>query len=201
MIFYGFPDALYEMHYPASGAVEVAQQAAKLLEQASIPVDLDPQRGLDHGAWVPLKLMYPEADIPVAQLSIQSGRSTEHHLAMGRALAPLREQGVLILASGNATHNLRDVFRHPLDAPPAGYAKSFADWLTARIVAGDETALADYLNQGPQAERNHPSPDHYLPLLVAAGAGCDDHGQLPGGRLLHNGYTYGVLSMAAYAWG
>lgn len=202
--FYGFPEKLYDLHYPASGYPALAEQAANLLDAADIPVTLDDQRGLDHGAWVPLSLMYPLADIPVLQLSIQSHLPPDHHLQMGRALAPLREEGVLIIASGNATHNLRDVFKHDMFEPPVPYAKAFADWLTARIVsggAGDSDALLDYLRQGPNGHRNHPSPDHFLPLLVALGAGTGNGTNNCAGRLLHDGYTYGVLSMAAYAWG
>lgn len=201
--FYGFPDELYEMTYPAPGNPALAEQCARLLGEAGVKVAPDMDRGLDHGAWVPLMLMYPEADIPVTQLSIQSHLSPQHHLELGRALAPLREQGVLILASGNATHNLREVFQNPIDAPPAPYAKAFADWLTGSIEAGDQDALARYLELGPNAAHCHPTPDHYVPLLVAAGAagaagaGANNGGK---GRLLHDGWTYGVLSMAAYAW-
>ncbi|OIN99822.1 MAG: dioxygenase [Desulfovibrionaceae bacterium CG1_02_65_16] len=193
--FYGFPEALYEMKYPAPGAVDVAARALELLGQAGIAAQGDASRGYDHGAWVPLALMYPEAQIPVAQLSIQTRRSPAEHLALGRALAPLREEGVLILASGNATHNLRDVFNHDMLAAPVPYAKDFADWLTANVEAGATAPLLNYLEQGPHGPRNHPTADHYLPLLVALGAGGGK------GRLLHDGYTYGVLSMAAYAWG
>lgn len=193
--FYGFPDELYSMTYPAPGAQDVAARTAELLKPAGLSAGLDATRGYDHGAWVPLKLMYPEADLPLAQLSIQSHLSARHHLELGRALAPLRDEGVLILASGNATHNLRDVFSHDIAAAPAPYAEAFANWLDERILAGDEDALADYLRQGPEARRNHPTADHYLPLLVALGAGGGK------GRGLHHGWTYGVLSMAAYAWG
>lgn len=193
--FYGFPDELYSLTYPAPGSPELAEQASTLLAKAGLHADLDQRRGLDHGAWVPLGLMYPEADIPVVQLSIQSHRSPEHHLALGQALAPLREQGVLIVASGNATHNLREVFSHAIDEPPAPYAKEFADWLTENIEAGDVDPLLGYLEVGPSGQICHPTPDHFLPLLVALGAG---NGK---GRRLHDGYTYGVLSMAAYSWG
>lgn len=192
--FYGFPDPLYEMTYPAPGAPALAGRAAALLSGAQLSADLDAGRGLDHGAWVPLSLMFPLADIPVAQLSIQSRLSPAHHLELGRALAPLRHEGVLILASGNATHNLREVFSHGMDEPPAPYAHEFAHWLTGRVQAGDADGLADYLRQGPNGLKNHPTADHFLPLLVAAGAGGGP------GRLLHDGYTYAVLSMAAYAW-
>jgi 4,5-DOPA dioxygenase extradiol len=195
--FYGFPDALYAMTYPAPGEPALAARTAELLARAGLPAALDERRGLDHGAWVPLTLMYPEADIPVVQLSVQSHLPPEHHLALGRALAPLREEGVLILASGNATHNLRDVFSHDILEAPTPYARAFAHWLVGRVAAGDEAALAGYLTQGPEARRNHPTPDHYVPLLVAAGAAGTGGGK---GRLLHDGWTYGVLSMAAFAW-
>lgn len=193
--FYGFPDELYAMTYPAPGSAELAGKTCSLLKKAGLSCEPDAHRGFDHGAWVPLTLMYPEADIPLVQLSIQTGRSPAHHLEMGRALAPLREEGVLVIASGNATHNLRDVFNHDMFAPPVPYAKEFADWLTRHVEAGETAPLLDYLAQGPHGPKNHPTADHYLPLLVALGAGGGK------GRRLHDGYTYGVLSMAAYAWG
>lgn len=198
--FYGFPDELYDMTYTAPGDPALAEKTARLVEGAGLPIGLDKGRGLDHGAWVPLTLMYPEADIPVTQLSIQSHMSPEHHLELGRALAPLREEGVLILSSGNATHNLREVFQHPIDGAPAPYARAFADWLTERVKAGDHDALARYLELGPNGQRCHPTPDHYVPLLVAAGAGGAGGAGGGKGRLLHDGWTYSVLSMAAYAW-
>jgi 4,5-DOPA dioxygenase extradiol len=205
--FYGFPDALYAMTYPAPGSAELAARTVELLSDAGLSGNLpnglsaepDAHRGLDHGAWVPLTLMYPEADIPVVQLSIQTRRTPAHHLAMGRALASLREEGVLIMGSGNATHNLREVFNHDMLEPPMPYAKAFADWLTRHVEAGDVEPLLDYLAQGPNGLKNHPTADHYLPLLVALGAGSGPEGTK--GRLLHDGYTYGVLSMAAYSWG
>ena len=200
--FYGFPDELYDLTYPAPGDPGLAERAAKLLLDAQIPAALDEQRGLDHGAWVPLSLMHPLADIPVVQLCIQSHLPPEHHLELGHALAPLRQEGVLIMASGNATHNLREAFSHGREEAPVPYAKAFADWLTARIEAGDTAALLDYLAQGPFGPRNHPTPDHYLPLIVTLGAALGAATGAGGvtGLRLHDGYTYGVLSMAAYAW-
>lgn len=206
--FYGFPDELYDLTYPAPGDPELAERAVALLNDAQIPAALDKSRGLDHGAWVPLSLMHPLADIPVVQLSIQSHLPPEHHLELGQALAPLRQEGVLILASGNATHNLREAFSHGLQEAPVPYAKAFADWLTARIETGgtgDTAALLGYLAKGPFGPRNHPTPDHYLPLIVTLGAalgaalGANGTGNAKGLRL-HDGYTFGVLSMAAYAW-
>ena len=191
--FYGFPDALYSLDYPAPGAPQLAADVAALLDGLAPQVDAD--RGLDHGAWVPLRLLYPDADLPVVQLSVAPQRDPAWHIELGRRLQPLRGEGVLILASGAATHNLRDFGRYPLDAPEQAYARDFADWLRACIEGGDEAALTDVWTRGPQATRNHPTTEHLLPLHVALGAG----GGSPG-RLLHDSFTYGVLSMAAYAW-
>lgn len=191
--FGGFPDELYRMTYPAPGDPALAEQIAILLRNQGIGVGQDAARGLDHGAWVPLKLMYPHAEIPVVQLSVQPHLSPAHHLAMGAALRPLREQGVLILASGSATHNLRDFFGRALDSPPQDYASEFDNWLGEAVSAGDRETLLDYVKKGPHALINHPTPEHFLPLFVAMGAGDK-------GRVLHRAFTYGVISMAAFAW-
>ncbi len=189
--FYGFPDELYEITYPAPGDPDLARRAAVLLAESGLISAENPVRGLDHGAWVPLSLMYPEADVPVVQISVQPEADAAHHLALGRALAPLRSQGVLILASGGATHNLRDL-RFP-ESEPADYARDFDRWLSEAVLAGREEALLDYLNTAPQARRNHPTPEHFLPLFVALGAG-------ERARQLHASFAYGVLSMAAFTW-
>lgn len=194
--FYGFPDALYRMTYPAPGAPEVAGQVAELLAEAGLEGTVDPGQGLDHGAWIPLMLIYPDADIPVAQVAVQPGRDTRHHFELGCALSPLRQDGVLILGSGNATHNLRDFRRHGFDDPPVAYAAAFEDWLDDRLAAGDAAAVIDYRTRGPEAARNHPSEEHFLPLLVALGAGGAATAQR-----LHLSYLHGVLSMSAYAFG
>jgi 4,5-DOPA dioxygenase extradiol len=194
--FYGFPDELYQMTYPAPGNPELAQRATRMLIHAGFDAMAHPDRGLDHGAWVPLKLMYPQADVPVIQLSVQSRLGAAHHLALGRALQPLREEDILIMGSGGATHNLLAFRGQPVDAPVVDYAAAFDAWLEQCISAGQENLLVDYLNQGPLARRNHPTPEHYLPLLVplgAAGAGAR-------GRRIHHTFTYGILSMAAFAW-
>lgn len=191
--FYGFPPALYEQRYPAPGDPALAEEVSALLQEAGFEAEVDEARGLDHGAWVPLKLMYPQADVPVVQLSLQTGLGTEHHLVLGRALKALRERDVLVLGSGGATHNLADFHRHALDAPPEGYALEFDAWLEQAIAEERTQALLHY-ERGPHGPRNHPTPEHYLPLLVAYGAGGGS------GRRLHAGFTFGVLSMAAYAW-
>lgn len=191
--FYGFPEDLYRLQYPAPGATETALRAVALLAAAGFAAAADPERGLDHGAWVPLRLAYPEADIPVTQLSIQPAEGPLHHVAMGRALAPLRAENILILASGGATHNLRELAWNSPDEPPA-WARAFDEWLAATLAAGDEAGLIDYRARAPQAVRAHPRDEHLLPLLVAFGAG----GVGARGTRLHAGFTHGPLSMAAF---
>jgi len=150
--FLGFPPALYRLRYPAPGAPDLARRAAHLLGVAGLAVRSDEQRGLDHGTWSALSLAYPEADVPVVQLSVQNARDGRHHLQVGRALRPLRAEGVLILGSGSAVHNLRELARGR-DAPVADWAQAFDDWLAARVTAGDLAALADYRRLAPQAAR------------------------------------------------
>jgi 4,5-DOPA dioxygenase extradiol len=189
--FYGFPDELYRLRYPAPGAPALARRAQALLADAGIEGELDDRRGLDHGAWNPLLLLYPEADIPVAQLSLIEGDPAAH-VAVGRALAPLTEEGVLVLASGGAVHNLGQ-FRVDRSRP-ADWAIGFDDWLAGRITAGDEAALLGY-RQRADGRMAHPSDDHILPLFVALGAARGKPG-----RALHRSFAHGSLSMAAYRW-
>lgn len=192
--FYGFPEALYAMHYPAPGAPELAIRAAKMLEDSGFTASGNEDRGLDHGAWVPLMLMYPEADIPVTQLSVQSRLGPEHHWRVGEALKPLRDEGVLIIASGSVTHNLREFGSHRYDSPPPSWVSEFNDWLHDRVLSMDRAALLQYRTLAPHAVRNHPTEEHLLPLFAAAGAAAT------GGRAqrLHAAYTYGVIGMDAY---
>lgn len=192
--FHGFPEALYAMRYPAPGAPELAIHAAALLAASGLTASTKEDRGLDHGAWVPLMLMYPEADIPVTQLSVQSHLGPQHHWLLGEALRPLRDEGVLIVASGSVTHNLREFGRHRYDLPPPEWVSAFNDWLHDRLVSMDRAALLQYRTLAPEAVRNHPGDEHLLPLFVAAGAGT------PGNRpqRLHAAYTYGVIGMDAY---
>ncbi len=190
--FYGFPDALYRLRYAAPGAPDLADRVARLTGAAH-----DPHRGLDHGAWVPAMLGWPEADIPIFQLSIQPALGPAHHIALGRKLSPLREEGVLVLGSGSATHNLRALVRGVADAEPEPWAREFDDWLAGAVERGDEAALADYRAQAPNARDAHPTDEHLLPLHVAYGAAGDG----ARGRVLHRSYTLGNLSMASYAFG
>ena len=168
--FGGFPDELYAIRYPAPGDPPLAARAALLLKQAGITAGIDGCRGLDHGAWVPLRYLYPEADIPVVQLSLQPGRDTAHHLAVGRALAPLTDDGVLVVGSGHTTHNLRDWMATRGRGGPLPYATAFATWLRERLDAQDTDALLGYRDGAPEARRAHPTEEHFLPLFVALGA-------------------------------
>jgi 4,5-DOPA dioxygenase extradiol len=193
--FYGFPRQLYEMHYAAPGDPALARRAADLLGTAGMTARLEP-RGLDHGAWVPLMLMYPQADIPVVQLSIQSHLGPAHQLDVGAALAPLREEGVLVLGSGSATHNLREFRGSAIDAPPPAWVSAFADWLAQSIAEGRQADLLDYRRRAPEAARNHPSEEHLLPLFTALGAAGPD----AKGTRVHASTTHGVLAMDVYEW-
>ena len=169
--FSGFPRELYSLRYPSPGAPAVAVEAKNLLEDAGFKAAIDVQRGLDHGAWVPLRLMFPEATIPVVPLSIQSRRDPAHHYRLGQALQPLAQQGVLIVASGNLTHNLMHFrFAPPgADMPPA-YVAAFTEWIWQRLAAHEIGALQQYRRDAPGAVDAHPTDDHLLPLFVALGA-------------------------------
>lgn len=192
--FSGFPEALYKLRYPAPGAPEIAQAAALALRQAGIQVQLDDAHGLDHGAWVPLSFLFPQADTPVAQFSLQPDKDPAWHVALGRALRPLREQGVLIIGSGAITHNLRAVFKHPQDEPAPQWVAEFCDWIAAKIAAGDLQALIEYRSRAPHAVQNHPTDEHLLPLFVALGAA----NKIDSARHLNRVMTYGLLAMDAW---
>ncbi|MCC2637422.1 MAG: Extradiol ring-cleavage dioxygenase class protein subunit [Moraxellaceae bacterium] len=193
--FGGFPPELYRLRYPAPGAPELARTAAALLADAGIEAGLAPARGLDHGAWVPLLHMYPEADIPVTQLSVQPGRDAAWHLRLGEALQPLPAQDVLLLASGSLTHNLRDFDFAEFSVDRAEpYVKDFQDWMLQALSSGDSARLADWQRQAPAALRAHPTPEHLLPLFVARGAA----GMSPRVRRPLANYSGGALAMDCY---
>ena len=197
--FYGFPPALYALSYPAPGAPALAERVGDALAAAGLPALIDPRRGLDHGAWVPLLLMYPEADIPVAQLSIQSHLGPAHHLAVGRALASLRErEDVLILASGSFTHNLSAFRGQRPDSPELDWAARFADWFADALIEGRVADLLAYRRLAPEALRNHPTDEHLLPIFVALGAAGEARRKA---QRLHHSTTYGALRMDAFAFG
>jgi len=201
--FGGFPPQLYQIRYAAPGAPAVAQRALALLQESAIPASAIGCRGLDHGAWVPLLRMYPAADIPVAQVSIQPSLGADHHLQVGAALAPLAGEGVLVLGSGHMTHNLRewilDARRRGAmsidDRDPEPYVSEFRAWVDDALRGGDREALARW-QQAPHALRAHPTPEHFLPLMIAAGAAGKD-------ALVEHidaGVDSGVLAMDAYVF-
>jgi 4,5-DOPA dioxygenase extradiol len=186
---------LYRLQYPATGHPDLAREAAALLVGSGFATQLDELRGLDHGAWVPLMHLLPQANLPVFQVSMPFNLSTSQALQMGRALAPLRKLGVLIVASGSMTHNLYEV-RQPASAPLA-YAQEFATWIKTAVLANAVSSLVDYRSEAPHAERAHPTQEHFLPLLVALGVKGDGDAV----QFLDGGITHGVLSMDSYAWG
>ncbi|HRD65418.1 MAG TPA: class III extradiol ring-cleavage dioxygenase [Candidatus Competibacter sp.] len=194
--FGGFDPALYAIRYEPPGAVETATRAQSLLQEAGFAVRADPVRGIDHGGWVPLSLMYPAADIPVLQLSVQSRLAAGHHFRLGQALRPLRDAGVLILASGSLTHNLREAFRAIPGAPTPTWVTEFGEWVARTLAEQRIDDVLDYERLGPHARQNHPTVEHFVPLLVALGAGTPD--ALP--RRVHASTTLGVLAMDAYAF-
>jgi 4,5-DOPA dioxygenase extradiol len=184
--FYGFPAQLYACRYPAPGDPELARHVAALLPGTR----LDEDWGLDHGSWSVLLHLYPAANIPVLQLSLDLTRSPAEHFALGRALAPLREERVLLLGTGNVVHNLRALRRVP-HASPHELAQQFNAQVRQALLARDDEALIDYGRFGAAAQFSVPTPEHYLPLLYVLGARSeDDQVQLP-----IDGIDQGALSM------
>jgi len=190
--FRGFPQPLYQIRYPAPGAPDVAARAQALLEKAGFSAAVDARRGLDHGAWSPLLHMYPAAGIPVVQISVQTALGPRHHVALGRALAPLADDGILIIGSGHMTHNLRD--RRADGSQPLPYAAEFQAWVDAQIRARNLDALTEYRTRSPHGVRAHPTDEHFLPLFVALGAA----GPAYQAERVYDGIETGALAMDAY---
>ena len=202
--FNGFPAPLYQLRYDAPGAPELAPRVAALLRAADLPVQVSEQGGLDHGIWAPLRFAWPAADIPVLPLAFPPDWSPAQLFALGQALAPLADEGVLVYGTGSITHNLGLVFgagRPPLDAPEIAECAAFRDWFDQRCAAADWPALLDYRQQAPFAALMHPTDEHLLPFFVAAGAGAGAGETAPTGLRLHASLTYGCLAMDAYAFG
>jgi len=192
--FGGFPEELYRLRYPAPGAPEIASEIVARFKAADITAGIDGCRGLDHGAWVPLRWMYPEADVPVVQLSVQPDHDTAHHLRLGHALRPLADEGILIIGSGHATHNLRDWASSPRRQEPLPYADAFSRWLQQSLASADGDALTHYRDRAPDAARAHPTEEHFLPLFIAwgaAGAGAT-------AERIVEGFEAGALALDSY---
>jgi 4,5-DOPA dioxygenase extradiol len=199
--FGNFDPRLFRMRYDAPGDPALAERLAARVRAAGLAIRTVPQGGLDHGAWTALRYVYPGADVPVVPLAFVPDASPAEQLALGRALAPLADEGVLVLGSGSITHNLRRLFaggiRPPTDVPEAADNRAFRDWIAERAAARDWSALADYRRRAPHAVEMHPTDEHLLPWFVAAGAG----GEADPAVRLHAGATMGALGMDAYAFG
>lgn len=191
--YYGFPPAAYTVRWPAPGSVAVARRVEALLGQAGIPCATDAERGFDHGTFVPLAVAWPQADVPTVQLSLRAGLDPAEHLAVGRALAPLRDEGVLIVGSGMTFHNLR-IFWDPRAIP---LAEGFDAWLREAVTGSPErrdTTLTLW-KQAPHAALVHPREEHLLPLMVVAGAAGSDVG-----RVAFNG-TFARIRLSGFQFG
>ena len=194
--FGGFPAALHALQYPAPGDPDLARHAAGLLERAGLPAALDPARPLDHGIWVALHRMFPDAELPVVPLSVQPAADAAAHVRVGAALAPLRDEGVLVMGSGGASHNLRALDWRGGSAALPAWVRDFTAWVDARLQAGDRDALLDWQRLAPDALRNHPTPEHFLPLFVALGAAHGD-----AATRLNPVHEMGALALDAWRFG
>ena len=192
--FGGFPQALFDVQYPAPGNPQLAAEVVERLKSDGLTARIDAERPFDHGVWVPLSLMYPQADIPVVQVSLPTRGGPALQTRVGHALASLREHGVLLIGSGSITHNLRELDWHAGPESVEPWAQAFRDWMIEKLAANDETALHDYRQQAPNAVRNHPSDEHLLPLYFARGAGGTF-------SVSHKGFTMGALGMDIYRFG
>jgi 4,5-DOPA dioxygenase extradiol len=192
--FRGFPPELYRLTYPVRGAPALAQDTAAILEAAGIEAGFDNERGIDHGVWVPLLYLLPSAQVPVYQVSLPFSFDAQNALELGRALAPLRRRGVLVMGSGSLTHNLGEIGQY--DPSNSNYAAEFTAWIRRHVRRRDIETLVDYRRRAPHAKRAHPTEEHFLPLLVALGA--SDAADAV--TVIEGGMTYGVLSMESYAF-
>ena len=195
--FVGFPAELNSIRYPAPGDPALAAEAADLIAKAGFPIQIAQNRGFDHGAWVPLSLMFPAAVVPIVQLSIQSRANAEYHLRLGRALESLHWRDVLVIGTGAMTHNLQEIMSgglKPADAPAENWALAFSNWIADRAESGAIADLVDYSSLAAGASRAHPADDHLLSFFVALGAA----GERAVGERIHTSIEYASLSMDAY---
>ena len=174
--FGGFAPELYQMVYPAPGAPELAMRVATMLQKAGFSPRIAPKRGYDHGTWTSMKLAYPDADIPIVQLSIDPNQDAAYHFALGQALAPLASEDILLVGSGHITHNLRAVFgamRGGIapDSEMAGKVAAFTDWFAEKFADNDRDAIINWRKEAPFVRENHPTDEHLMPLFFAYGAG------------------------------
>ena len=195
--FGGFPRALYDLQYPAPGSRALALKIQQQLATGGMQARLDALRGLDHGAWVPLLHLYPDADVPTLQVSLPFDANPNSAYALGQAFVPLADDGVLIIGSGSLTHNLDEFRMSESEGDAAAYAQEFSAWIRQAVAAGDLARLRQALDLAPHAARAHPTTEHFLPLLVAAGAALK-HTPV---TVLNGGIRHGVLAMESYVFG
>jgi len=196
--FYGFPSSYYQLNYDVEGDPVLAREVLKLFKNHGIDSKKDLRRGIDHGAWCVLKLLFPEANIPVIQLSVNPLGSAKEHFDIGNAIKSLRKQGVLIIASGTATHNL-SAWKSgmAMQSPVEDYVLNFRDWLVTHLKSRKLDNLFNYLEEAPFVLKNHPSQEHILPLFIALGATNDDEPM----HVIDDSYIYAHFSMASFVWG
>ena len=190
--FGGFPPALYQLQYPAPGSPVLGQEVLDSLEAAGIAAAPDAKRPFDHGAWVPLMMMFPQAKVPVVQVALPAGAGPREVYAMGAALASLRSTGVLLVGSGSMTHNLAEFFGG--EREPAPYVLEFSRWIESKVAAGDVEALFNYRSLAPHAHRAHPTEEHFLTIFFALGAAGPDARP----DYLSREVMYGILAMDAF---
>ncbi len=192
--FYGFPEPLYQIEYPAHGATTLAKQVADKLKSHGFDPILDPEQGWDHGVWIPLRHMYPDADIPVVQISINSRLGAKVNYQLGQALSAFRDEDVLILGSGGISHNLREVFNPAPDPKGEEKVEAFTEWVNEKISSHDIDALLDYEKQAPYVAFNHPTAEHLMPLFPVLGS---SDGYQVGARI-HKDTEMRILALDAY---
>ena len=191
--FYGFPSELYALQYPVQGSPDLASEATALLKMSGLDCEINVSRGLDHGAWVPLMHLFPNANVPAFQVSLPLTATPQSAYALGQALAPLKAKGVLILGTGGITHNLGHFMRHDVDL---SYVAQFGDWVRKAIMENRVEDLLNYRRLAPNALQAHPTDEHFLPLFVALGSHAPDEML----EVINGGVSYDILCMDSYLW-
>ena len=191
--FFGFPAQLYNINYPALGSPSLAKKIAQRFRDNGLTVTLDKQRGWDHGVWVPLKLMFPEANIPIVQISINSHLGARRNYQYGQLIASFKQENILVIGSGNISHNLQELFNSTPTKNRSTMIKMFIDWINDKLSAKDIDSLLNYINEAPYVLFNHPSQEHFLPFMAALGSG-----DIKQAKQIHQDIENEVLAMDAY---